>query len=136
MEKDRSIQKRKSRRALGSAMLTFVLLAGFTSSCYWRVNEMEKEEPVPEEVSFSNDIVPIFETGCTTSGCHNGTVPPQLTEDVAYNNLVLGGYVNTNDPSNSKIYTVISAGGSMEGYASNNDRAFILAWIEQGAKNN
>ena len=95
----------------GSSLIALILLMGMTSSCYWRVNEMEKVEPPPEEISYEVDIQPIWDNapgssgaGCTRSGCHQGTVPPDLIEGNSYNNLSFGGYVNTNDPPQSLIF--------------------------------
>jgi hypothetical protein len=34
------------------------------------------------------------------------------------------------------LYQSIAPGGSMEALATNQDRALILKWIEQGAQNN
>jgi hypothetical protein len=105
------------------------------SSCqyYW----IEVDEPfIPDTVSFSRDVIPIFEEGCNVSVCHGGSKAPDLRPDNAYQSLMTGGYVNTAEPALSTIYTCLISGGSMEQYAKQGDDALILSWIEQGAKDN
>jgi len=91
---------------------------------------------VPDNVSFAADVLPIFENTCSKSGCHstNG-VPPNFTKDNAYISLTFFGYVNINAPEESKVYQKITT-GSMKNYATDQDRAIILRWIEQGALDN
>lgn len=98
---------------------------------------VQPEPEVPDEVLFGEHIVPIFEAKCIDAGCHNdGGIPPILTAERAYSSMINFGYVNLNDPASSIIYTKIDEGGSMEQFASDQDRALILAWIEQGALDN
>ncbi|HLF33469.1 MAG TPA: hypothetical protein VI583_04500 [Cyclobacteriaceae bacterium] len=114
---------------------TFFLFA--TEACYYNVKPHGYEAP-PDSVSFSNDLVPIFETGCAISGCHNaGGIPPDLSAENAYNSLTLFGYVEFDSAmaDQSLIYQKIST-GSMAKYASDENRAWLLKWIQQGAKNN
>lgn len=91
---------------------------------------------VPENVSFTVDVLPIFTNTCAQSGCHSANgIPPNLSVDNAYISLTFFGYVNINDPENSIIYQKIT-NGSMKTYADDQDRAIILKWIEQGALDN
>ena len=89
-------------------------------------------------VLFSADIIPIFESNCISSGCHNGTVAPDLRASVAYDALWTGGYINTDVPEQSNLYLwMTEANGPMPplgGNATNN--ATVLQWIVQGALNN
>ncbi|MFY0626246.1 MAG: hypothetical protein JXR07_08130 [Reichenbachiella sp.] len=106
------------------------------SSCAYDT-VVEPEPEIPEEVSFGLNVMPIFDAKCSTTGCHDqGGIPPVLTSDVAWSNLINFNYVNTQDPPTSLLYEKIDEGGSMETFASNTDRAMILAWIEQGALDN
>ena len=45
--------------------------------------------------------------------------------DVAYDE-VMDGYVNLNSPKDSELYTKIAPGGSMEQYATAQERTLIL----------
>jgi hypothetical protein len=90
---------------------------------------------VPETVSFSADIIPIFDQGCTS--CHStGGTAPDLSAANAYSSLMTGNFVNTATPESSIIYTKVAAGGSMNKYSKPGDDAIILKWIQQGALNN
>lgn len=94
------------------------------------------EVEVPDTVSHQMDLMPIYNANCNSSGCHApGGPPPDLTEPAenAWSNIVFFGYVDTADAEGSLLYQKIAPGGSMERFASDEDRALILAWIEQGA---
>lgn len=119
----------------------FFLVALFlivTSCSYDQV--LEEKIIVTETVLFSSDILPIFENSCNMSGCHNGSIPPDLSLSNAYNELISGGYLDTGNPENSELYLWMKGSdGRLQmppsGTSANNN-AKILAWIEQGALNN
>jgi hypothetical protein len=113
-------------------LILFILT--FITSC-----EYEKTEPLdlgdlPEVVSFSEHIQPVFNDNCIK--CHGGSTSPDLSEENAYFDLTSGNYIDTDVPENSYIYQKISGSGSMAPYAEDYDRALILKWIEQGAEDN
>ena len=108
----------------------------FFTSCEWvTIEPIVPELPPPdEEISFSVDIQPIFTSKCNT--CHTSTAPI-LTEGNAYNSLVNGGYVDTGDPENSRLYLQIISGHTGGNSTTNaTERALILRWIEEGTQNN
>jgi len=112
-----------------------VLLLGISSCANYEKPLLD--DPIPEDPSFSEDLIPFFETSCATTGCHNtGGIPPDLTEDFAYASLTNGGYIDTDNPEQSLLYTKIAEGGSMEQYSTPRDTEMVLRWIEQGAENN
>ena len=97
---------------------------------------------VNKEVSFVNDIIPVFNQRCGISGCHSsGGANPDLTAAKAYNALANGGYINLADPKNSKLYLRLTGkippampiGGTNN---PSNINALVLTWITQKAKNN
>jgi len=79
---------------------------------------------------FKTDIVPIFASKCI--GCHS-TQNPILENDVAYDNLINGGYVNTSAPASSKIYVHIT-NSTHRKFPAEGEK--ILQWITEGALNN
>ncbi len=120
--------------------LSFIFCLVFLGSCYY------DDPPEPSEIDqdlvfFNSSVIPILERACDSPGCHNtGEVPPDLTADQAYDELVGGGYVNTTVPTNSILYQRLvgnSAGPLMPpaGRLPQSDIDIILAWIEKGALN-
>ena len=116
-------------------MISLGLLLFFLglAACTYHENKYVEPE-VPEIVSFSDHVIPIFEQSCN-AGCHGVGIPPDLSPGVAYTTLTTQGWIDIDDPENSDFYLAID-GGTMDGYATDLDRAMILAWIEQGAENN
>jgi len=128
-------------------IITSLIVATFVvtlSGCYKTTTLLEDNTPaVTTTVSFSKDIVPLLTANCAKSGCHGGTINPNLTAANAYNSLT-GGLVNTATPSNSVVFlwltgkdmpsqTYMPLGGTNN---PGNINGLILAWITQGAKNN
>lgn len=112
-----------------------MLVAFMVASC-----EYESVEPVevdPDtELSFKDDIIPIFNESCNSSGCHaTGDWAPDLTPENAYESLFANGHVDTVTPENSVLYESMNS-GSMKTYSTPEDTQIILTWIEQGAKDN
>ena len=97
---------------------------------------------VNKEVSFVNDIIPVFNQKCSISGCHSsGGHIPDLTASKAYNALLNGGYINLADTKNSKLYLRLTGKitPAMPLSGTNNPsniNALVLTWITQKAKNN
>lgn len=113
--------------------LALIIFAMFSTGCYY--DQVLPSGPDPgKDVSYATDIQSIFDANCIS--CHGGSIAPNLSSGVSYNNLSSGGYINTTDPSSSLIYTKIAPGGSMESHAGPGDAATVLLWIEQGAKDN
>ena len=91
---------------------------------------------IPDSVSFSVDILPFLESTCAKAGCHaSGGISPDLSASNAYTSLQ--GYVesDTSQAAQSEVYQKITT-GAMAKYATDQDRALLLLWIKQGAKNN
>ena len=98
----------------------------------------------PDTVSFSKDILPIFNQHCNTSGCHVGNSPAgnlNLSAPVAYAQLQKkgSGYIDTITPNFSVLYASMNAvsnpmptSGRLDDCTVN----LVLKWIQQKAKNN
>lgn len=113
-----------------------ILIVGMVAlgSCEYEKITYDVPDPsVP--VSYATDIQAIWDKGCT--GCHGvGKTPPDLTAANSYDALINGGFVNTDQPAESIIYTSMASGGSMAPYTNASDAGKVLVWIQQGAKNN
>ena len=112
------------------------LLAICNTSCTYEELIKPKVE-VPDSVSFDVNIIPIFNSSCNVVGCHTKAgIPPNLSEADAYTTLIFFGYVDPEIPAEeNELYDKIR-NGSMRQYATDQDRALILSWIEQGALDN
>jgi hypothetical protein len=95
---------------------------------------------ITRPVSFSQDIIPIFNSSCNVSGCHaSAGKSPDLSAANAFSSLTVGSYLNTDAPEGSSLYqwmtgkktTPMPVGGINKDY-----NALVLAWIKQGAQNN
>ena len=125
------------RNLLQSLIAIFAIILLATSCQYKFIVEPVVPPPDPEDtISFSQQIVPIFdEQGCT--GCHNtGGQQPDLTADNAYNSITGMGLVNTDDPPMSRIYYYPLPDGSHYAKYTSAQAALVLQWIEQGGLDN
>lgn len=90
---------------------------------------------IPEkETKFQEQVLPIFENNCATSGCHDGAqFSLQSYDEIA-------SRVKAGDPRGSELYRVITklAGNNMppDGPLSDSQINTVYTWILQGAKNN
>lgn len=127
---------KKSLVMMSTLVMFFLLL----NSCYYdQILPVETDISDVGEMSFSGDIIPIFNQSCNNAGCHNGAVSPDLRPANAYNALTNGGFIDKNNPQNSELYQWMRGNRSMPMPLSgpNSDyNAKILAWITQGALNN
>lgn len=111
------------------------------SGCYKNKTVLfDTGEEITRTVTFSNDIIPILNSSCNVSGCHNaGGKAPDLSAANAYNSLTGAGYINTDNAPASELYMWMMGkrGTPMPVSGTNKDyNALVLAWIKQGAQNN
>ena len=116
------------------------LLIIYLSGCYYDATLPPLVPEVDTEVSFSKDIIPIFNASCNGSGCHNtGGTKPDLTAANAYNSLKNGNYFNTTTPESSELYKWMKGEKNLPMPLSGPNSEYnakVLAWIKQGALNN
>lgn len=121
-----------------------LLLLSYMASCTYTKWEQPPTCVLPDTVSFSKDIVPVFTAYCSVSGCHSGSSPAgglNLSAQFAYQELIKSGsgYVDTIDPAYSILYaTMNNSANPMPPTGKLDDCSLdlILKWIEQKAKNN
>jgi hypothetical protein len=101
-----------------------------------------KHDPVlPEQqVSFSQDILPILQMGCQHDGCH-GSVDAQFPL-MTYEQVMEYGDIKAGEPLDSDLYEMITDTDpedrmpkDMPPLSDRNIR-LIYIWIAQGAQNN
>ncbi len=126
-------------------LILFWISCNFLFSCSYKKLDIEPcTGQIPDTVSFSNNLLPMFRSHCSTSGCHAGSMPAgnlNLEDGQAYSQLHQPGrgYINTNKPEFSVLYTeMISTTQPMPptGNLNECETGKVLKWIEQGAKNN
>jgi hypothetical protein len=111
----------------------------YASSCKKSVYET----PVlPDTISFSKHIIPIFNQNCNNAGCHSGVQPQgnlDLSPSMAYQNLISKSLVDTLNPANSLLYAQMNSQTKPMPPSGKLDTLYlneVLKWIEQGAKDN
>src|SRR5579885_2520181 len=115
--------------------LFLVAISCFAVSCtYYEIKPAKIS--TPDSVKFSVNILPVLTGSCAKPTCHvTGFQQRDLTAPNAYNSLILFNYVNPDTPESSILYEKITT-GDMKDKATDQDRALILKWIQQGAQNN
>ncbi len=130
----------KNIKIIGIAGLLGMLLLIMNACYYDQVLPVEQSVGNLGPMSFSADIIPIFNQSCNTTSCHSqGGQKPNLTATNAYTSLINGGYIIKGTPESSPLYLWMkgSKGTPMPPSGSNATyNAKVLAWIEQGALNN
>ena len=115
-----------------------LLLSGVLTGCYY--DAIPTPAAIDREVSFTGDIIPIFNKSCNSAGCHNaGGIKPDLSAANALAALSDDGYINIANPENSLLYETMTGAQTLmppSGKLPETDRNLVLAWIEQGALNN
>lgn len=68
-----------------------------------------EEKPChPDTVYFRNDILPIFQSSCAMSGCHDAATAQEDVILDSYANIIATGDVRPGDPESSDVYEVIT----------------------------
>ena len=126
-----------SKKCTPLGLLASVLIISLFTSCEYEFIEPEKVV-IPDFVSFSEDIIPIFSNNCSISGCHAaGFGVLDLSADNAYDDLIRKGQIDIDVPEQSGIYQKLSdANGTHQGRSTPTEQATILEWISKGAQNN
>lgn len=98
----------------------------------------------PDTVYFANDILPLLNSSCGISGCHDAATASDGVNLTTYSSIINTGDVRPGNANNSDLYEVLletdpdkkmPPPGS--GIVLTNDQiAMIYTWIQQGAKNN
>ena len=124
------------------AILAFALLS---SGCVYNfivpedvAPPVDPGDPDAPQISFSTQIVPIFNDNNNCTSCHGaGGRAPVLTTENAYASIN-PKYINSATPEESKIYAYPHPDTNthkQKKYTANQAN-LILGWISQGAKDN
>ena len=121
-----------------------IVVASFLNGCNYNfifpeeVPVIDPDDPDAPQISFANEIIPIFVNNNNCTSCHNGGQIPDLRAENAYAAINTSRYINSATPEESKIYNYISPETTthMRKKYNSAQAALVLAWIQQGAKNN
>jgi hypothetical protein len=112
-----------------------VLMIGMVS-CEYVTIEPEVVVIPDTDVLWATQVAPMF-TQASCNGCHgNGAVPDFSTPAKGYTSLTGNNLVNTTNPAASELMVKINEGHGTSGNLTATQKALLLKWIEQGAKNN
>jgi len=131
-----------SKIIIGVGLILIVASVVIITGCSKTTTVIIDDSPaITETVQFSKTIVPLLTQNCAGSGCHGGSVAPNLSATNAYSSLQTGNFINLAAPKSSLVYLWLTGkeAATMPMGAANNPsniNALILAWITQGAKNN
>ena len=119
-------------------ILILTVMAFSLGSCY---NDTFPEDngPAPEDVSYSEDIQPMWDNDCVS--CHPTVAPPNLKPGVSYNSLLNGGYVIPGNADDSVLYQSLLGTNGVSlmppaGIWPASEIKKVEAWINEGAKDN
>lgn len=95
----------------------------------------------PDTVYFQNEILPLFLSNCTSSGCHNAIDAEDGIVLVDYASIIRYGGINHEQPMESDIYEVLSDDEERmppppAPEFTSLQKSNVLKWIQQGALNN
>ena len=96
----------------------------------------------PDTVYFQNDILPLLNSTCAVTGCHDAQTGKHGVVLVDYNSVMKTGEISIGNPSDSKIYAVVTKKDNERmppsPYQSwtSSDVSMLYTWIKQGALNN
>jgi hypothetical protein len=113
-------------------ILTASLIVILAACTKYEIPKPPCPEDLPTNVSYSADVQPIFDANCVV--CHSGGQSPDLRPAWSYDELIDGGYVDTDFPCSSELYQKLI--GSHDGRATDEEELIILGWMDEGAEDN
>jgi len=117
----------------------FSLIAVFAFVGVWGMQSCQHEQMGDPNaaICFERDILPIFNSKCAMSGCHDAGTAAEGYDLSNYKNIVSDGVVK-GKPNSSELYEVV-ADNEMppKGYTklSDAEKQMLYDWIADGAKN-
>ncbi len=96
-----------------------------------------------DTVYFVNDIQPLINSTCATSGCHDDQTAEHGVQLTSYSNIIQTGKVRPYRPEDSELYEVLFGKKDNkimppppQSPLTEEQKKLIYDWISQGAKNN
>ena len=132
--------KMKTLKFIFAVVVVALLFGGCKYDFIVPEKVIDPDDPNTEQVSFLNDILPIFTNNNSCTSCHQaGGIAPDLSAGNAYSSINSAKYINSVTPEESLIYTEPDPANtdvhSHKKYSAA-QAALILTWIKQGAQDN
>lgn len=95
-----------------------------------------------DTVYFVQQVLPLFQSGCAMSGCHDAVTHEDGVILDSYSNIMSTGRIVPGKPGSSKVYEMMTRTDDERmppppaPAANSSQLALISKWITQGAKNN
>ncbi|MBL0182910.1 MAG: hypothetical protein IPP96_11705 [Chitinophagaceae bacterium] len=138
-------QNSKLVEIIGLILFLLILL-----SCKHEIPVQVIESPVSggeqtcsaDTVYFQNKVLPLLNSSCAMSGCHDAITHKEGINLATYGNIMATGGVRPGNPGNSKLYTVLNRTGNERmppppaAAFTQAQKDIVYKWIMQGAKNN
>lgn len=111
-----------------------------TFSCYYDELADQTDLPLPQNISFQDQVQPVFNQNCI--GCHNGNLEPDLRDGFAFASLMSlpEGSIVPGDAEGSELVEMLNGGGDNPMPPAGPIPAakinLIKSWINEGALNN
>lgn len=129
---------------LKNHMLRLFLFAGATAfllmSCKHEATGEIALDRAANPVCFEDDVLPIYQSYCAKSGCHNTASHQEGYVFASYDNITSQG-ITPGNAGTSLVYTVLNATGDSRMPPADNpslsdeQKVLIRRWINQGAAN-
>lgn len=125
------------------AILLFLFVIGITNSCKHEpiaIPLQNNPNPEPGLVCFETEILPLFQSNCAKSNCHDASSHEKGYIFDNYTNIISKDIIPGN-AANSKVYEVLFETGNDKMPPSPNpdltsvQKALIGRWINEGAQN-
>jgi hypothetical protein len=125
-------------------IMLLTIVSVFHNCSYENESSYYCNPPIPDIISFQNNVLPLIRDNCSLPACHSGGSPTgnlNLEDSLAYTSLSKpgSGYLNLVNPTKSLLYSqMISSSTPMPptGLLDSCKINLVLKWIQQGAKNN
>jgi len=120
--------------------IMMIIVSLMATSCYYDEMPPEAVIPIPDVVSYSKDIQPLWNQDCIS--CHKtGATAPDLTAANSYLALTASNkYVIPGNATGSKLHKSLMGDGAAimptSGKWSDSKIALVDKWINDGALNN
>ena len=118
-----------------------IIVSLMATSCYYDEMPPEAVIPIPDVVSYSKDIQPLWDQDCVSCHKTGASIPLDLTSANSYNELTANNkYVIPGNAAGSSLHKSLVGDGAAimptVGKWSDSKVALVDKWINDGALNN